>query len=70
MKKTKYQKIIRNEKETIINDAVSKKIDFVENDQKAFDFRSINNYSSIFSYNKSNSFLRHNDLRFNQCKFF
>lgn len=69
MQKVKYQKISKNEKEIIINDQVSKKIDFVNNEEKVFDFRSINDYSSIFSYNKSNSFLRKNDLRFEHSKF-
>lgn len=68
MQKAKYQKINKNEQEILIDDLNTNKFksNFVNNNEKAFDFTSINDYRSIFNYKASNSFLRHNDLQMEQ----
>ncbi|CAF0721745.1 unnamed protein product [Brachionus calyciflorus] len=61
MKKAKYQKVNKIEHEILIDDLNKNKSSFVNTNEKAFDFTSINDYNSIFNYKSTNSFLKYNN---------
>lgn len=60
MNKAKYHKVNQNEVEILMNgkSSDSSAREFVDRNERAFDFSSINDYNSIFKY--SNSLRRQN----------
>lgn len=70
MKNTNYKKVNKSDNEILFDALIPKKPDVFKNEETAFDFSSIYDYKSIFSYNKSNSVFRYNDLTYKQSKNF
>lgn len=64
MKKAKYHKVNRDECEVFLNTASSPSTTAGKNMEKAFDFSSINDYSSIYKFTNKNSLHRDRHLDF------